>query len=126
MRSRRVRGFSLLEMLAALSLFAIVASAVVTLASQSMRRTIENRHGTQAALLIQTELERLRELDYPNVVAGTTMTSMAGQSYSMVTAVAADTPAANMKQVTVTVSWTGPEGARSYAVQTILTDVTAS
>jgi len=40
------------------------------------------------------------------------------------TSVLDDTPAPGMKQLTVTVSWTGPGGAKSYAVRTIFTAVT--
>jgi prepilin-type N-terminal cleavage/methylation domain-containing protein len=126
MRRRRQRGFSLVEVLASVTLFAIVSSAMGLLATQSMRRTTENRHSTAAVLIAQQELERLRGLDYPSLAGGTYGTTMGGQSYSVNTAVTPNSPDPNMSEVVVTVSWTGPEGARSYALRTIFTDITAS
>jgi prepilin-type N-terminal cleavage/methylation domain-containing protein len=124
-RRQRQRGFSLVEVLASVTLFALVASATGLLATQSMRRTSENRHATAAVLLAQQELERLRGLDYPNLASGAYGATMGGQSFNVNTAIQANTPDPNMSQVVVTVTWTGPEGSRSYALRTILTDVTA-
>lgn len=126
MKRRRQRGFTLLELLVSMSLFAVVASGIGALAAQSMVRSAANRHGTAAVLLAQQELERLRGLEYDDVVPGSTTQTMGGGSYTIATAVQNDTPAANMKQITITVSWRGPEGLRSYAVSTIYADVTAS
>jgi len=113
MKRRRQRGFSLVEILASMTLFAIVASAMGLLATQSMRRTTENRHSTAAVLLAQQELERLRGLDYPALVGGSYGATMGGQSFTVDTAVQPNSPDPNMSQIAVTVSWMGPEGSRS-------------
>lgn len=125
MRRRRQRGFSLMEVLAGMTLFAIVASGMGLLATQSMLRTTENRHSTAAVLLAQQEVERLRALDYPAVVGGAYGAAMGGQNFTVTTVVQPNFPDPNMSQVNVTVSWVGPEGSRSYALRTIFTDVTA-
>lgn len=125
MKRRRQRGVSLIEVLTAISLFALVAGAVGTLASGSMLRTTENRHATGAALLASQELERLRGLDYVDIVSGSSTMTMGGQYFTVDVAVQADTPAAGMKHITVTVDWNGPEGARTYEVETTFTDITA-
>jgi prepilin-type N-terminal cleavage/methylation domain-containing protein len=126
MRSRRrnQRGFTLLEALAATTLFAIVSAAMGTLAVGSIRATTFNRHASQAALLAQWEMERVRALEYASMVNASTTKVMGGQTYTLATLVEPNTPAANMARITVTASWTGPEGAKSYATQTIYTDVT--
>ncbi len=127
MKRRRQHGVSLLEVLAAMALFALVASGIAALATQSMVRTGQNRHATAAALLAQREMERIRALPYASVggAGGSTSAVVQGQTYTISSVVQSDTPAANMSQITTTVSWTGPEGAKSYAVRTIFTSVTS-
>jgi len=117
------RGISLIEVLAAMSLFAIVAAGTGALAAQSIRRTVENRHAGAAALLVQQELERVRGLDYADIAAASSSKTMGLQSYTLTTGVQDNTPANNMKTVTVTINWAGAEGSKSYSVQTIFTDV---
>jgi prepilin-type N-terminal cleavage/methylation domain-containing protein len=119
---QRQGGMSLLEVLAAMSLFAIVAAGTGALAAQAMLRTAENRHAGQASMLVQQELERVRGLDYASIAAASQSKTMNGQSYTVATGVQANTPAPSMSTVTVTVSWTGAEGYKSYQVQTIYTD----
>jgi hypothetical protein len=110
-----------------MTLFALVASGIAALATQSMVRTSQNRHATAAALLAQRELERIRALPYASVGAsgGSSSSTVQGQSFTINSVVQTDTPAPNMSQITTTVSWTGPEGAKSYAVRTIFTSVTS-
>ena len=127
MKRRRERGVSLLEVLAAMALFALVSSGIAALATQSMVRTGQNRHATAAALLAQREMERIRALPYASVAAsgGSSSATVNGQTFTIATVIQTDTPALNMSQITATVSWTGPEGAKSYAVRTIFTSVTS-
>ena len=106
-----------------MSLFALVAAATGALAMGSMVRTIENRHGTAAVMLAQQELERLRGLPYADIVGGSDAYTAEGQAYTVTTGVQLDAPAAGMKLITVTVDWTGPEGAKYYETQTIYTSI---
>ena len=120
----RSRGVSLLEVLSAISLFSIVASGVAVLSVGSLRQTMQNRHGMAAAMLAQGQLENLRGLAYDDIQGGSMTNSVNGIVYQVATAVIDANPAPNMKNITVTVTWTGPGGAKSYAVQTIFTAVT--
>ena len=122
-RRRGEHGFSLVEVLSAMTLFALVASAVGSLAITSMLHTIQNRHATTASQLAQRQLEDLRALPYASLASGTKSVVAAGQSYTVNTTVQANNPASGMSRINVQVAWTGPEGARSYAVDTIYTSV---
>jgi len=124
-KRRRERGFSLLEVLSAMTLFALVAAAVGTLSTASMLHTIQNRHASTAAQLAQQRLEDLRSLPLASIISGTSNSTVAGQAYTTITTVQSNTPASGMSRITVRVNWTGPEGARSYAVDTIYTSVTS-
>jgi prepilin-type N-terminal cleavage/methylation domain-containing protein len=124
MRARtKQRGVSLLEILVAISLFAITASGLAAFLVHSLRRTSANRSSTGAVIAAQHEIEDLRGLDYPAVASRSYATTISGHPYGIGTTVANDAPAAGMKQVTVTVSWSEPLGPQSYVVRTILTQV---
>jgi type II secretion system protein I len=124
-RRRKQRGFSLLEVLAGMSLFALVASAIGMLATTSMVHTATNRQASMAAMLAQQELEDLRSIAYNNIASRSGVYTVAGQNYNVTTTALDNTPAAGMKRITVIVAWTGPQGAKSYVVDTIFTAVSS-
>jgi prepilin-type N-terminal cleavage/methylation domain-containing protein len=132
MRSRRKRssrrgqeGVSLLESLAAISLFAIVAAGTATMAGSLMRQTASNRQSTAASMLAQEELERVRGLAYNDIQDGSQSREMADKTYQVATTVQTDSPAAGMKRIRVIVSWDSPLGERSYELETIFTSITS-
>jgi prepilin-type N-terminal cleavage/methylation domain-containing protein len=125
-RRRRQQGFSLLEVLAAMTLFAMVAAALGALATTSFLHTVLNRHASTAAMLAQEELEDMRGQPFAALAGGTRSVTVSGQSYSIDSDVAADTPAEGMSHITVTVNWTGPYGDRSYEIETIFTATSAA
>jgi prepilin-type N-terminal cleavage/methylation domain-containing protein len=123
MRRRRCRGFSIIEVLAAMSLFAILASAICAIATASVRFTTSNRHATLAAMLAQRELEDLRGMAYDAIVSRSTADTVEGQAFTIASGVTVNSPAAGMKRIVVTVSWTGPEGSRDHEIETIFTSL---
>jgi prepilin-type N-terminal cleavage/methylation domain-containing protein len=120
---RRARGFSIVEVLAAMALFGVVAAAITALATTSVRFTIANRHATAASTLAQEELEDLRGLAYEDIDGRGRLATVNGQQFSIDTTVSVDDPAAGMKHIVVAVSWTGPEGSRSHELETIFTSL---
>ena len=125
-RSRKkTRGFSLVEVLVAITLFSIVSAGTTSFAVSSMRRTAGNRASAGAVIAGQQEIEDLRGLDYASIGSRTYTTTVGNVSYSVATVVQNNTPAANMKQVTVTVSWSDPFGSDSHVLRTILTQITS-
>ena len=123
-KSRRSqRGISLLEILVAITLFALTSSGLAAFLVQSLRRTAGNRASTGAVIAAQHEVEDLRSLDYPAIVSRSYATTITGKSYGVGTVVQNDTPASGMKEITVTVSYTEPLGPESYVLRTILTQI---
>ena len=120
---RSQRGISLLEILVAITLFAITSSGLAAFLVQSLRRTAGNRASTGAVIAAQHEVEDLRSLDYPSIVSRSYSTTITGKSYGVGTVVQNNTPASGMKQITVTVSYTEPLGPESYVLRTILTQI---
>jgi prepilin-type N-terminal cleavage/methylation domain-containing protein len=122
-RRARARGVSLVEVLASMTLFALVASAASGLAVASIRHTTQNRHASIAAMLAQRELEDLRGLDFDEVASRASTVVEGGLAYAVASDVEADTPGPGMKTITVRVGWSGPEGALGYDIGTVFTSI---
>jgi len=123
-KSRRSqRGISLLEILVAITLFALTSSGLAAFLVQSLRRTAGNRASTGAVIAAQHEVEDLRSLDYADIVSRSYSTNISGKPYGVGTVIQNNTPASGMKQVTVTVNYTEPLGPESYVLRTILTQI---
>ena len=118
------RGFSLLEVLVALSLFSLVSAGITSFAVASMRRTAANHASAGAVVLGQQEIEDLRGLAYADIASRTYNTTSGSLAYTVATVVQNNTPANGMKQVTVSVSWTEPWGVHTNVLRTILTQIT--
>jgi prepilin-type N-terminal cleavage/methylation domain-containing protein len=116
-------GVSLIEVLCAVTLFAMIAAGTATLTAQSMRHTVANRHASAAALLAQWKLEEMRGRGYADVTSHSESSSMSGQNYTVTATVDDDDPAPNMKRLVITVDWTGPEGTREHEIETIFTSL---
>src|SRR5262249_37757703 len=117
------RGVSLLETMVALSLFAIAAGTMGNFLVQQIRTANTNHNYTTAYSYAEQELEDVRALDYDDIAARTSSHSAGNITYAVNTQVVANSPAPNMKNITVTVNWTEPGGARSVALQTIYTAI---
>jgi prepilin-type N-terminal cleavage/methylation domain-containing protein len=125
-RARHGRqGFTLVEVLAALTLFALAAAATVALAVTSIRQASANRQGMAAAFLAQQELERMRGHDFQNMQSETLTQVVDGTTYTInATVNTATAMGPNIADVKVTVTWSGPMGPKSYAAESYFTDVT--
>ena len=64
-RKNRQAGFTLFEVLAAMSLFAIASLGMTQFAVQSIRHTADNRASTGAVILAQQEIAKTKVKDLP-------------------------------------------------------------
>ena len=112
-------GFTLIEMLVALVVLSIgmLGMSRITVSTISVHAT--NERLAKASALLQDSMERLKKSGYAGATSGTvtdtygsmvhyntyTNTEFNYSIYKRVTSVAANTPATNMKTVTVTVFW---------------------
>jgi prepilin-type N-terminal cleavage/methylation domain-containing protein len=119
------RGFTLIETLASLGVFAIAAGAIGNLMVTQLRLETRNAIATTATTLAAKELEDLRSLDYGSIpVSRTSTTTVGALRYTVTTRTVFDTPAAQMATITTVVTWSEPLGPKSYTVSAIYTDVT--
>jgi type IV pilus assembly protein PilV len=112
-------GFTLIEMLVALVVLSIGMLGMSRLTVSTVTVHTANEHLAKASALLQDSMERIKKAGYASATPGTVTNnyhSMASYStyggttfnyslYKRVTSVAAQSPAPNMKTVTVTVFW---------------------
>ena len=120
-RVRTARGFTLIEILIALTLLAIGLLGMAGLTVGIMRGNSLSKEVTTATALAQDKMEDIKRLGYNGATAQSEgYNSIAGYThYRRDTVIDVDTPNIGMKTVTVTVYW--DSDAASVAVETFLT-----
>lgn len=121
-------GFTLIETLVALAIFGIVSMAITSLMLTNTRMISENAQSSEAVGYAQELLENLREVPAASLSPGTmssTRTSSRGTVYTVTWTVTSNTPAAGRTWVEVTVAWSYKGSPRSYATQSIFTQISS-
>jgi prepilin-type N-terminal cleavage/methylation domain-containing protein len=118
-------GFSLVEVLVAMAIFAVAATAVSSLMYHSTTFVSDNNLLSQAVTCAQTRLEYLRTLDYEDVVGDSSECVGDGVNFEVSWEVDENTPEEGTKTILLTVSWTEKGKTKSYALETVYTAVTA-
>lgn len=118
-RLRSRRGFTLIEVVVAIVMlaFGVLASASLTAALMRSNSGVTNR--TRAVEVLREKVEDLQSEQYVNIVDGNDTVTVAGILFSRSWAVASNTPAANLKRITLTVTWTDRQGSHTVSNQTI-------
>ena len=114
---RQSEGFTLIEVMIALVILAVGLLALMTLQIVSIRANAFSSEMTYAGMLAQSRLEQIRNMSYDSVqtIGDESFTDPAkGVIYTIQREVDTDVPAANMKTVKLTITWTGaPAGSAS-------------
>ena len=118
-------GFTLIEVLIAMSIFSIAALAAASLILQSTSMISVNAQHSQAVTLAQQTMEDLRTLSYDDVTSGAQTSTLNNTQYAVSWLVTANSPAPEMKQIILTVSWQNKGKAKNYVLETVFTKVTS-
>jgi prepilin-type N-terminal cleavage/methylation domain-containing protein len=112
-------GFTLVEVVVAIVMlsFGVLASASLTAALMKSNRGISNR--TRAIEIAREKVEDLQSKRYTEITSGSDAVSVRGRSFSRAWSVAANSPIANTKTITMTVTWTDRQGGHTISTQTI-------
>lgn len=121
------RGFTLIELLVGILILTIGLLGTAGLTVQIVQGNFYSKNVTSATAIAQTQLEAVENKGYndtttTNFPPGTvTVTTSDGFTFDRTTTIADDTPASNMKTITVAVTWNENNNvARSVTLQTIL------
>lgn len=118
-RLRSSRGFTLIEIVVAIVMlaFGVLASASLTAALMRSNRGVTNR--TRAIETLRLKVEDLQSQRYSEIVTGNDTATIGGITYSRAWTVTPNVPIANLKTVTLTVTWGDRQGNHTISNQTI-------
>jgi hypothetical protein len=113
----------MVEAIMAILLLGTSMAAISALMTQHIRQSGTNNLYTTAISLGERELDDLRSLDYNSLASrtSTVIPTPGSTTYTITSTIQADTPIANAKQISTTVTWTGLYGSQSYSLYTIFT-----
>ncbi|UCE55634.1 MAG: prepilin-type N-terminal cleavage/methylation domain-containing protein [Desulfobacterales bacterium] len=110
------RGFSLIEVVIALSVFSIGILAIATLVISSIDENASARRVTEATALAEDRLERMMALSYENINDGESTEG----AYTVSWDVAEDVMVEQTKSITITVTWRYHGSAHKVIIQQLM------
>src|SRR5262245_39891577 len=120
------RGFTLLEVLVAIFILTIGLLGTAGLTTGIIRGNHFSKNITSATAAAQAQIESVKSGGYLYALAAnfpTDSITMGGMTFTRTTTITANSPAANMKTVSVTATWTETNNtSRSVTLQTILAE----
>lgn len=117
-------GFSLIEVLVAIVIFAIVSLATTNLMVGSTTMVARNDTTSEAINFAQMIMENLRNVPFDDMESGSdTFTNPQGKEFNIVWDVAENAPANGMNTVNVSVSWDEKGTTQQYEIANILAKV---
>jgi prepilin-type N-terminal cleavage/methylation domain-containing protein len=118
-RLRSSRGFTLIEVVVAIVMltFGVLASASLPAALMRSNRGETNR--TRAVETLRLKVEDLQSKAYSDITSGNDTATIGGVTFNRAWTVTPDSPATNLKTVTLTVTWGDRQGNHTISNQTI-------
>jgi prepilin-type N-terminal cleavage/methylation domain-containing protein len=117
-------GVTLIETIMALVLFGVTMATMSSFMVHQIRAAGTNTNYSLAYELAVKELEDVRAQIYDQIEPRSSEVESGGMEFAIVTEVADNQPAPNMKSIDVAVTWSEPGGERNVTLQTIYTAVT--
>jgi type IV pilus assembly protein PilV len=119
-------GFTLIEVLVAMVILTVGLLGTAGLTTGIIKGNFYSKNLTSATAIAQTQLEAVQNKGYAganttNFPSATATVGMGGVNFSRTTTITNDSPASNMKTISVVVSWNeANNAARTVTLQTIL------
>jgi prepilin-type N-terminal cleavage/methylation domain-containing protein len=121
MKSARDRGFSLVEMMIAITVLGVGLLSLAGLFPLAMKRVSVGDLESRATFQAQSKLEELKNLRWNQLVASVGNDQVDAR-FNRTWQVWEDTPAVGMKSVQVVVNWSDENGQRTITLSSLLSD----
>ena len=129
---QKQRGFTLTELLIAIVVLTLGILGTAALTTGIIRGNSFSKNITSATAIAQSQLEAVQQVGYANADTShfppsAQVVGMGGVDFSRTTTITDNSPATNVKTVTVTVNWTeAGNTARSVTLQTLVSNASVS
>ncbi len=118
------RGFSLLELLVAITVLAIGLLGIAGLQGTTIRRNVSAMRNTEATALIEDKIEEYRNIPYSSISEGLEEETGLGTEgvFTRITNIQNNIPVpGSTKTITVQVSWSDPNP-HTFSFQTVVSN----
>jgi len=117
----RDNGFTLLEVLLAITILSFGLLAVASMQVAAMKGNTHARGTTEGSTVVVDQLEKLMALTYDSVVDGGPTT--VDNKYTVTWTVQADTPQTDTKTIAITATWTDIGVSKSTQIQQVIANL---
>jgi type IV pilus modification protein PilV len=114
-KKRNQGGFTILEVLIAVSVFSFALLALAQMQIMAIQTNATSQQRTTAITLAQDKMEILKRLPYTQISTGNDVSGLFARSWN----VQNDFPSSGMKTINLTVSWAA--GSKAVTLQTMVT-----
>src|SRR5215510_4847376 len=119
----RCAGYSLLELLVAMTIYAIVTLAIASQMVYATAAASLNAQASQAIIFAQEYLEDLRRQTYASLTSGSGTETWNGVTFTVAWTVTTNVPVSGTKTIVMTVSWSHKGTTQTYATRTVYSQI---
>lgn len=113
------RGFTLIEVMVALVMFAIGSLGMAALTAFIMRANRSDTNRTRASASIRQKIEEFQSLDYDLITSGADVDTLGGVVFDRTWTVTPDSPAELLSHIELVATWSDADGEHRVTTETI-------
>ena len=121
-RSRREGGFSLIELIIAITILGIGILSLAGLFPLAMQKVSSGDLESRATFHAQSKIEEMKRIPWDNLTVGQSGNDAIETVFGRTWTVREDVPVNGMKQIDVVITWQDKRGPRTVSLSSFLSD----